>query len=125
MTRMAQAARGLLAATVGLALLMAAVVIGAVPAAAHGLESPRTVAAYTYGGAAPVVRGTATIPSPPTELIAPVRRGSLTAEGPLRVLGTSVLPQTPQPSSHRATRPSAQPSGRWVHRRRECLRSRG
>jgi hypothetical protein len=81
MTRMAQAVRGLLAVAVGLALLMAAVLIGAVPAAAHGLESPPTVAAYTYGGAAPVVRGTLTNPSPPIGLLAPVRRGSQTAEG--------------------------------------------
>lgn len=80
MTRPLRVARGLLVALVGLALLLAAAVAGVVPALAHGLEAPRTVAAYTYGGAAPVARGTTTNPGPPTEFIAPVRLGSLTPE---------------------------------------------
>lgn len=76
--RPAVVARAVLTALVGLALLL--VGIGAAEAAAKELSARLTSPVYAYDGAAPVVRGTSTIPSLPSELVAPVRRGSVTAE---------------------------------------------
>jgi hypothetical protein len=74
--------RSLLAALVGLLLVLAEMVVGAAPAAAaREFASPTMAAAYAYDEAARVAHGTPASVRPPALLTGPVGKGSPAAEG--------------------------------------------